>query len=223
MLRWLPSDVSPTSSGTFDALGKPAIRGHAELAHRLLVPAVSGLGERVAEIDRIRQIEARGPVVHQVDVGPDVGPQALAEIGVGPRVTPRVELDRREAELEALIGDVEVLLGRRERRGRRIRGDRVAVGPEQPVDRHPENASLEIPQGDVDDPEEPDRELLRAVELPEPMPEPLAPVGTLADELLAKHPVDDVGQHRAAPLVVGLADGAVLRRDPEHGCRACLR
>ncbi len=48
------------------------------------------------------------------------------------------------------------------------------------------------------------------------MPEPLAPVGPLADELLAKHPIDDVGEHRPAPLVVGLADGAVLGRDPQH-------
>ena len=151
-----------------------------------------------------------------------MGPQALAEIGVAPRVTPRVELDRLEAELEALVGDLEVLLGRRERGRRGIRRDGIAVGPEQPVDRHPEQASLEIPQGDVDDTEEPDRELLRAVELPEPVPEPLPPVGPLADELLAKHPVDDVGQHRPAPLVVGLADRAVLRRDPEHRCRACL-
>ena len=88
--------------------------------------------------------------------------------------------------------------------------------------RHPENASLEVPESDVDDAEEPDRELLGPVELPEPVPEPLAPVGPLADELLAKDPVDDVGEHRPAPLVVGLADRAVLRRDPEDGGRAGL-
>ena len=86
--------------------------------------------------------------------------------------------------------------------------------------RHAENASLEIPERDVDDAEEPDRELLGAVELPEPVPEPLAPVGPLADELVAEDPVDDVGEHRPAPLVVGLADRAVLGRDPEDGGRA---
>ena len=120
------------------AFGEPAVCGHAELAHRLLVPAVACLRESVAEIDRIRQIESRGAVVHQVDVGPDVGPQALAEIGVAPRVTPGVELDRLEAELEALVGDLEVLLGRRERGRRGVRRDGIAVGTEQPVDRHPE-------------------------------------------------------------------------------------
>ena len=49
-----------------------------------------------------------------------------------------------------------------------------------------EHAALEIPQRDVDDAEEPDRELLGAVELPESVPEPLASVGALADELLAQ-------------------------------------
>ena len=127
------------------------------------------------------------------------------------------------AELEALVGDVEVLLDRRERRRRGVRGDRVAVGPEQAVHGDAENAALEIPESDVDDAEEPDRELLGAVELPEPVPEPLAPVGSLADELVAENAVDDVGEHRPAPLVVGLADCAVFGRDPEDGGRAGRR
>ena len=134
----------------------------------------------------------------------------------------RVELDRGVAELEALVGDVEVLLDGRERRRRGVRRDRVAVGPEQAVHRNPENASLEVPERDVDHAEEPDRELLGPVELPKPVPEPLAPVGPLADELVPKDAVDDVGEHRPAPLVVGLADGAVFGRDPEDGGRACL-
>ena len=88
--------------------------------------------------------------------------------------------------------------------------------------RHTEHAALEVPQRDVDDAEEPDRELLGPVELPEPVPEPFAPVGALADELVAQDAVDDVGEHRPAPLVVGLADRSVLGRDPEDGRRASL-
>ena len=83
-----------------------------------------------------------------------------------------------------------------------------------------EDTPLEIPQRHVDDSEEPDRELVRAVELPEPVPEPLAPVGPFADELVAQDPIDDVGEHRAAPLVVRLADRSVVGRDAEHCCRA---
>jgi hypothetical protein len=92
-------------------LGQPAIRRHVELAHRLLVPPVFRLRECVAEVDRVRQVEAGRAVVHQVDVGADVVPNALAEIGVGPRVAPAVELDRGVPEFEALVGDLEELLG----------------------------------------------------------------------------------------------------------------
>ena len=69
-------------------------------------------------------------------------------------------------------------------------------------------------------PNEPDRELLGAVELPEAVPEPFAAVGPLADELLAEDAVDDVAEHRPAPLVVGLAHSAVVGRDPENGRRS---
>ena len=89
---------------------------------------------------------------------------------------------------------------------------------EQAVDRHAEHAPFEIPERDVDDAEQPDRELLGSVELPKPVPQPLTAVGTLADELLAEDPIDDVGEHRAAPFMVGLAHRAVVGRDPEH-CR----
>ena len=126
------------------------------------------------------------------------------------------------AELEALIGDLEVLLDRREGRRRRVRGDRLPVRAEQAVHRDAEDTALEIPERDVDDAEQPDRELLGPVELPESMPEPLAAVGPLPDELVAEDAVDDVGEHRPAPLVVGLADRAVVGRDPEDRRRAGL-
>ena len=88
--------------------------------------------------------------------------------------------------------------------------------------RHSEHPSLEVPQCDVHHAEEPDRELLGPVELPQPVPEPLAPVGPLAHELVAEDAVDDVREHRPAPLVVGLTDGAVLGRDPKDSGRARL-
>ena len=90
------------------------------------------------------------------------------------------------------------------------------------MDRYAEHAALEIPESDIDDSEEPDRELVGAVELPEAVPEPFAPVGALADELIPQHAVDDVGQHRPAPLMVGLADRPLVRCDPQHGGRAGL-
>jgi hypothetical protein len=96
-----------------------------------------------------------------------------------------VELDRGVAEFEALVGDVQVLLDGRERRRRGVRRDRLAIGPEQAVDWNTEDAALEIPECDVHHAEEPDRELLGPVELPEPVPEPLSPVGALPDELVA--------------------------------------
>ncbi len=49
--------------------------------------------------------------------------------------------------------------------------------------RNVEHARLEIPERDVDDPYQPDRELLRPIDLPQPMPQPLATIDTLADEL----------------------------------------
>ena len=85
------------------------------------------------------------------------------------------------------------------------------------------HAALEIPQRDVHDPEEPDRKLLGPVELPEPMPEPFPLIGPLPDELITQNTVDDVGEHRAAPFVIGLADRTVFSRDPEDSCRAGLR
>ena len=90
------------------------------------------------------------------------------------------------------------------------------------VDRNAQVAAFEVPERDVDHPEQPDRELLGAIELPQAMPEPLAPIGRLADELLAEDPVDDVGEHGPAPLVVCLADHAIVGRDPEH-CRRAAR
>ncbi len=144
---------------------------------------------------------------------------ALAEVRIRACVAPRMELERGIAELETLIADVEKLLDRGEGRRRRVRGDRVPVGPEQAVHGHAEHPALEIPERNVDDAEQPDRKLLRAVELPQPVPEPFAAVGALPDELLAKDPVDDVGEHRAAPLVVGLAHRAVVRGDAKDRCR----
>ena len=81
--------------------------------------------------------------------------------------------------------------------------------------RHPEETRFHVPERDVDDAEHPDRELLGPVELPQPVPEKLATVGALADELLAEDPIDDVAEHGAAPLVVGLTHCAVVGRDPE--------
>jgi hypothetical protein len=83
------------------------------------------------------------------------------------------------------------------------------------VDGDAENTALEVPERDVDDAEQPDRKLLGAVELPDSMPELLASFGSLADELVAEDAVDDVGQHRPAPLVVGLADRALVSRNSE--------
>ena len=151
VLRWLPSEVSPTRSGTSTRSDEPLVRGHAELADRLLVPAVARLREGTPEVDGVREVEAGGAVVHQVDVGPDVVAQPLAEVGVGACVAPGVELDRRIAELEALVGDVEELLDRREGRRRRVRGDLIAVGAEQTVNGHAQDPALEIPERDVDD------------------------------------------------------------------------
>ena len=78
-----------------------------------------------------------------------------------------------------------------------------------------EHTGFEVPERDVDDAEHPDRELLGPVELPQPVPEKLAAVGTLPDELLAQDPIDDVAEHGAGPLVVGLTHCAVVGRDPE--------
>src|SRR5437763_12292234 len=83
--------------------------------------------------------------------------------------------------------------------------------------RDSEHASLEIPQRDVDDADQPDRELFGAIELPEAVPEPLSPLGPLADELFAEDAVDDVREHRATPLVVCLADRTLLGRDAKNG------
>ena len=86
----------------------------------------------------------------------------------------------------------------------------------------PSTRASEVPESDVDDADQPDRKLVRAIELPQAVPQPLATVSALSDELLAEHPVDDVAEHRTAPLVVRLADRAVLRRDAEDGGGASL-
>ena len=100
-------------------------------------------------------------------------------------------------------------------------GHDVLIMPEGRLHWDPEDPALEVPERHVDDAEEPDRELLRPVELPEPMPEPFAPVGALTDEFVSQNPVDDVGQHRPAPLVVGLANRAALGRNAKDG--GCTR
>ena len=86
------------------------------------------------------------------------------------------------------------------------------------MDRNAQCSGLEVPQRDVDNANQPDRELLRTVELPEAMPEPLAPIGRLAHELRPQDPIGDVGEHRTTPLVVGTADRAVIGGDPKHAC-----
>jgi len=88
--------------------------------------------------------------------------------------------------------------------------------------RHTQDARLQVAERHVNDPEQPDRELVRAIELPQAVPQPLATIGALPDELLAKHPVDDVREHRTAPLVVRLADRPVLSRNAQDGGGASL-
>src|SRR5581483_3737278 len=169
----------PDEQRDLDALCEPLVRGHVELAHRLLVPEVFRLAQRTAEVDGVGEVEGRGTVVHELDVRPHVRTHALAQLGVSPCVAPGVQLDRRVAELEALVTHLEELLDRRERRRRGVRGNRVPVRPQQTMHRDAEATRLEVPEGDVDDAEQPDRELLGPVELPQPVPEKLAAVGTL--------------------------------------------
>jgi hypothetical protein len=54
------------------------------------------------------------------------------------------------------------------------------------------------------------------------VPQPLATVGALPHEFIAQYTIRDVGQHRPAPLVVGLSHGAVLGCDSQHRGRAGL-
>src|SRR5579864_575275 len=124
------------------AVGKPLVRGHVELAHRLLVPEVAGLAERATQIDGVGQVEGSRPVVHEVDVIADMCTYRLAQLGVSASISPGMELDRWIAQLEALIDDVEKLLGRCERRRRRVGGYLFPVGPEEPVDGHAEDTPL---------------------------------------------------------------------------------
>ena len=72
VFRWAPSEVSATQSGHANALAQPFVGGDAELADRLLVPEVAGVGERVPEVDRVGQVEARRAVVHKRHVVADV-------------------------------------------------------------------------------------------------------------------------------------------------------
>ncbi len=85
----------PDEQRDVDPLGQPLVRGHVELAHRLLVPPVPRLRERPPEVDRIRQVERGRAVEHQVDVRNDVRADPLAEVCVGPRVPPGMQLERR--------------------------------------------------------------------------------------------------------------------------------
>src|SRR5471030_2726743 len=105
-----------------------------------------------------------------------------------------MQLDGRIAELETLIGHIEELLDGCESGRQCIGGYRLAVGAKQTVNGNAENTAFEIPQRDVHDSEQPDRELLGPVEFPEAMPQPLPPVGPLTDELFSKDTVDDVGE-----------------------------
>ena len=74
-------------------------------------------------------------------------------------------------------------------------------------------------------PEDVGGELLGAVDLPEPVPEPLALQRVGADELIAQHACDDVLQDhaRAAPRCERDALGALVGRDPEHPALAVGR
>src|SRR3982751_4150243 len=100
-----------------------------------------------------------------------MGAQPLTQLRVGTRVPPGVELDRRVAELEALVRHVEELLDGGERRRGRVGRNLLPVGAEQAVNRDAEHPTLEIRERNIDEADEPDRELLRTVELPQPVPE----------------------------------------------------
>ena len=103
-----------------------------------------------------------------------------------------MQFDRRVAQLQALVGDVEVLLDRWERHRRGVGRD---FGPEPAqhfVNGHPEGLAGKVVQSDVHQAEDVDRELLDPVELPDPVPQPLPPQRVLADELVAQPAVDEV-------------------------------
>lgn len=184
-----------------DPFTEPAVCGDAELAHRFLVPGVAGFGEGPAHVDRVGQVEAGRAVVHQRHGVADMSAQLLAQLGVRAGIAPRVELDGGVTGVQALVGDVEILLhtGERDRTG--VGGKRVAVRAEQAVHRHTGGLPRDVPQGDVDQSERIYRKLFNAVELPQPVPEQLTRKWVVAQQVLTDPPFDEVGHDEATPSV----------------------
>jgi hypothetical protein len=191
---------------------------YAVTLNSLLVPEVAGVGERVAEVDRVREIERRRAVIHERDVGPDVLPDAQTQLCVGAHIAPGVELDCGVAQLQALGDHVEVFLDGRERHRRRVRRDRVAKAPEEPPRRLARDPAREIPQRGVDQAEDVQRQLLGAVELPQAMPQPFAVERVRAEQLVAQDAIRDVLEDRARTPPGSERDalGTVGGADPER-------
>ena len=121
-----------------------------------------------------------------------MSPQRRGQGGISPGIAPSVQLYGRVTELEALVGDVEVLLDRREGHGGGIGGDLGPEPTEQLVHRHPESLPGQVVQRHVDQAEHVEGELFYPVELPDPVPQPFPPEGVLSHQLFSQAAVDEV-------------------------------
>ncbi len=93
-----------------------------------------GVGQRIAEVDRVRQVESGRPVVHERVVIANVFANCGAQFCVSPSVTPRMKLERRISQFNALCGDVKILGNAREGCRRRVRRESLAENlPEPPT------------------------------------------------------------------------------------------
>src|SRR5215213_3987533 len=119
-----------------------------------------------------------------------MGAQILTELRVSSWITPRMQLDRAESIVEALVGNIEKLC-------RVPEGDRAGIGRNTVpgsandfIERQASELGGEIPEGNIDRAERIKRELLDPVDFPDLPPEMLFQQGILTDEDAPQPAVD---------------------------------
>ena len=109
-----------------------------------------------------------------------------------------MQLDRAEAIVEALVGDIEKLRGVPEGDRAGIGGNTVPGSADDLVERQAGDLGGEVPEGDVDRAERIEWQLLDPVDFPDLAPEMLFQQGILTDEDVPQSAVDQIDHDRAA-------------------------
>src|SRR5262249_8835609 len=153
-----------------EVIAKLAIGAEIKFAHRLLIPVEAVVLEDVAEPECRGEIPAGGAVEHQRRRIARPAAKVYAELRVLARVAPGMELEGKEALVDALL-DVPLILFHRvpgDRGG--IRRNAAVLAADHFPDGHPGDAGLDVPREEIDETEVAQLQLLDPIDLPDQRP-----------------------------------------------------